>query len=101
MFKLYGKGRSSEINKSALHRYIKIFLSCFIILVLFLDAELSEAKRSKNRPVSQAGDFITVIEVNGLKAVENALKKAEESSQSSESSATDSNLAAKKKVPPK
>ncbi|XP_041978968.1 active breakpoint cluster region-related protein [Aricia agestis] len=56
----------------------------------------------KNRPVSQAGDFVTVIEVNGLKLAENASKKSEDSPQSSESSAAEPALpVAKKKVPPK
>ncbi|XP_026327721.1 active breakpoint cluster region-related protein isoform X2 [Hyposmocoma kahamanoa] len=57
---------------------------------------------AKTRPASQAGDFVTVIEVNGLKVAESASKKSEESSQSSESSSTvDPIVAAKKKVPPK
>ncbi|KAL0838743.1 hypothetical protein ABMA28_016797 [Loxostege sticticalis] len=56
---------------------------------------------TKNRPASQAGDFVTVIEVNGLKVAENAAKKAEESPQSSESSPVDPTAIAKKKVPPK
>ncbi|XP_047991212.1 active breakpoint cluster region-related protein [Leguminivora glycinivorella] len=56
---------------------------------------------AKNRPASQAGDFVTVIEVNGLKAAENASKKAQESPPSSESSPVDPAAAAKKKVPPK
>lgn len=57
--------------------------------------------KAKNRPTSQSGDFVTVIEVNGLKLAENAAKKAEESPQSSESSPVDPVVAAKKKVPPK
>ncbi|XP_072949374.1 active breakpoint cluster region-related protein isoform X2 [Epargyreus clarus] len=57
--------------------------------------------QAKNRPMSQAGDFVTVIEVNGLKLAENASKKSEESPQSSESSSIDPTTAAKKKVPPK
>ncbi|XP_063536599.1 active breakpoint cluster region-related protein [Cydia strobilella] len=56
---------------------------------------------AKNRPASQAGDFVTVIEVNGLKAAENASKKVQESPPSSESSPVDPTAAAKKKVPPK
>lgn len=55
----------------------------------------------KNRPASQGGDFVTVIEVNGLKAAENAARKPDDSPQTSESSSTDPALAAKKKVPPK
>lgn len=57
--------------------------------------------QSKNRPTSQTGDFVTVIEVNGLKLAENASKKSEESPQSSESSPVDPVSVAKKKVPPK
>ncbi|XP_063383871.1 active breakpoint cluster region-related protein [Cydia fagiglandana] len=56
---------------------------------------------AKNRPASQAGDFVTVIEVNGLKAAENASKKVQESPPSSESSPVDPTAASKKKVPPK
>ncbi|XP_063364398.1 active breakpoint cluster region-related protein [Cydia amplana] len=56
---------------------------------------------AKNRPASQAGDFVTVIEVNGLKAAENASKKVQESPPSSEISPVDPTAAAKKKVPPK
>ncbi|XP_048478633.1 active breakpoint cluster region-related protein isoform X5 [Plutella xylostella] len=63
--------------------------------------EQNNLAQCKNRPASQAGDFVTVIEVNGLKAAENAAKKAEESPQSPESSPVDSTTAAKKKVPPK
>ncbi|XP_060803118.1 active breakpoint cluster region-related protein [Amyelois transitella] len=55
----------------------------------------------KNRPTSQSGDFVTVIEVNGLKLAENASKKTDESPQSSESSPVEPTAAAKKKVPPK
>lgn len=51
--------------------------------------------------MSQAGDFVTVIEVNGLKLAESASKKAEESQQSSEGSPVDPVAIAKKKVPPK
>lgn len=57
--------------------------------------------QAKNRPTSQTGDFVTVIEVNGLKLAESAAKKAEESQQSSESSPVDPVAVAKKKVPPK
>ncbi|RVE50864.1 hypothetical protein evm_004431 [Chilo suppressalis] len=57
--------------------------------------------QTKNRPTSQAGDFVTVIEVNGLKLAENAAKKAEEALKSPESSLIDPAAIAKKKVPPK
>ncbi|CAG4971264.1 unnamed protein product [Parnassius apollo] len=57
--------------------------------------------QAKNRPTSQGGDFVTVIEVNGLKVAENAPKKADESPQSPESTTADSAIATKKKVPPK
>ncbi|XP_053609190.1 active breakpoint cluster region-related protein isoform X2 [Plodia interpunctella] len=57
--------------------------------------------QAKNRPTSQTGDFVTVIEVNGLKLAENASKKADDSPQSSESSPVDPTAATKKKVPPK
>ncbi|CAG9786811.1 unnamed protein product [Diatraea saccharalis] len=64
--------------------------------------EKSSPTQTKNRPTSQAGDFVTVIEVNGLKLAENAAKKAEELPQSTESSPVDLTAAvAKKKVPPK
>ncbi|XP_026499559.1 active breakpoint cluster region-related protein isoform X2 [Vanessa tameamea] len=65
------------------------------------DVESTNKTQAKNRPASQAGDFVTVIEVNGLKAVENAAKKLDESPPSSESSSTDPASATKKKVPPK
>ncbi|KAJ2949180.1 hypothetical protein O0L34_g6122 [Tuta absoluta] len=63
--------------------------------------EQKSPSQAKNRPTSQTGDFVTVIEVNGLKATENASKKNEESPPSSESSPSDPAVAAKKKVPPK
>lgn len=63
--------------------------------------EQTSPTQAKNRPASQTGDFVTVIEVNGLKAGDNVSKKPEESSQSSESSSFDATVAAKKKVPPK
>lgn len=72
------------------------FLYCSVAV------EQTSPTPAKNRPASQAGDFVTVIEVNGLKVAENASKKSEESSQSSESSSTvDPMVATKKKVPPK
>ncbi|KAJ0176553.1 hypothetical protein K1T71_007732 [Dendrolimus kikuchii] len=58
-------------------------------------------KQAENRPASQIGDFVTVIEVNGLKLAEKASKQSEESPQSSESSPVDPVAATKKKVPPK
>ncbi|XP_032516984.2 active breakpoint cluster region-related protein isoform X1 [Danaus plexippus] len=57
--------------------------------------------QSKNRPASQAGDFVTVIEVNGLKAAEKAAKKSDDSTPSSESNSLESAPPVKKKVPPK
>lgn len=63
--------------------------------------EQKSPTNAKNRPMSQTGDFVTVIEVNGLKAAENASKKTENSPQSPESATADSTVAAKKKVPPK
>ncbi|CAG4987198.1 unnamed protein product [Parnassius apollo] len=57
--------------------------------------------QAKNSQTSQGGDFVTVIEVNGLKVAENAPKKADESPQSPESTTADSGIATKKKVPPK
>ncbi|CAB3261568.1 unnamed protein product [Arctia plantaginis] len=61
----------------------------------------SSPNQAKNRPTSQIGDFVTVIEVNGLKLAESASKKTEESQQSSEGSPVDPVAIAKKKVPPK
>ncbi|CAH2096097.1 unnamed protein product [Euphydryas editha] len=66
-----------------------------------VDLEINDKTQAKNRPASQAGDFVTVIEVNGLKVAENAAKKLDESPPSSESSTTDATAATKKKVPPK
>ncbi|XP_073956741.1 rho GTPase activating protein at 1A isoform X1 [Choristoneura fumiferana] len=63
--------------------------------------EQTSPTQAKNRPASQTGDFVTVIEVNGLKAAENASKKVQESSPSSDGSPVDPTAAAKKKVPPK
>ncbi|XP_013164778.1 PREDICTED: active breakpoint cluster region-related protein isoform X2 [Papilio xuthus] len=63
--------------------------------------EQKSPTNAKNRPMSQTGDFVTVIEVNGLKVAENASKKTENSPQSPESATADSTVAAKKKVPPK
>ncbi|KAL4715462.1 hypothetical protein ACJJTC_015365 [Scirpophaga incertulas] len=57
--------------------------------------------QAKNRPASQTGDFVTVIEVNGLKLAEQASKKTEDSPQSSASSPVDPAAAAKKKGPTK
>ncbi|KAJ8722155.1 hypothetical protein PYW08_004557 [Mythimna loreyi] len=62
--------------------------------------EQTSPNQAKNRPTSQTGDFVTVIEVNGLKLAE-ASKKSEESQQSSEGSPVDPVAVAKKKVPPK
>ncbi|XP_049873106.1 active breakpoint cluster region-related protein isoform X2 [Pectinophora gossypiella] len=64
-------------------------------------ADQTSPTQAKNRPTSQTADFVTVIEVNGLKIAENANKKSEDSPQSSESSPVDPTVAAKKKVPPK
>ncbi|XP_047030548.1 active breakpoint cluster region-related protein isoform X2 [Helicoverpa zea] len=61
--------------------------------------EQTSPNQAKNRPTSQTGDFVTVIEVNGLKLA--ASKKSEESQQSSEGSPVDPVAIAKKKVPPK
>lgn len=70
-----------------------------VIFYCLVAIEQISPTSAKNRP---AGDFITVIEVNGVKVAENASKKSEESSQSSESSsAVDPMAAPKKKVPPK
>ncbi|CAH0715454.1 unnamed protein product, partial [Brenthis ino] len=66
-----------------------------------IDIESTNKTPVKNRPASQAGDFVTVIEVNGLKAAEKAAKKSDESPQSSESSSTEASAPNKKKVPPK
>lgn len=66
-----------------------------------MPVEEKSPTQAKNRPMSQAGDFITVIEVNGLKIAENASKTTDESPQSPESTTTDSAVATKKKVPPK
>ncbi|XP_050554471.1 active breakpoint cluster region-related protein isoform X2 [Spodoptera frugiperda] len=63
--------------------------------------EQTSPNQAKNRPTSQTGDFVTVIEVNGLKLAESASKKSEESQQSSEGSPVDPVAIAKKKVPPK
>ncbi|KAM3965390.1 LOW QUALITY PROTEIN: rho GTPase activating protein at 1A [Aphomia sociella] len=63
--------------------------------------EQTSPTQAKNRPTSQTADFVTVIEVNGLKLAENASKKSDESPQSSESSPIDPTAASKKKVPPK
>jgi hypothetical protein len=68
---------------------------------MYSSIENSSPTRAKNRPASQTGDFVTVIEVNGLKLAEIAAKKGEESPQSSESSPVDQAVLAKKKVPPK
>ncbi|XP_075978308.1 rho GTPase activating protein at 1A isoform X1 [Anticarsia gemmatalis] len=62
--------------------------------------EQTSPNQAKNRPTSQTGDFVTVIEVNGLKLAESA-KKAEESQQSSDGSPVEPIVIAKKKVPPK
>ncbi|XP_045772789.1 active breakpoint cluster region-related protein isoform X2 [Maniola jurtina] len=64
------------------------------------DLGTTNKTQNKTRPASQAGDFVTVIEVNGLKAAENAAKKSDDSPQSSESSSAEA-TASKKKVPPK
>ncbi|XP_045448294.1 active breakpoint cluster region-related protein [Melitaea cinxia] len=66
-----------------------------------VDLEINDKTQDKTRPASQAGDFVTVIEVNGLKVAENAAKKLDESPPSSESSSTDATATGKKKVPPK
>lgn len=63
--------------------------------------EEKSPKQPKARPASQAGDFVTVIEVNGLKLAENAAKKAEETTSPSSESSSVEPTAAKKKVPPK
>ncbi|XP_059052122.1 active breakpoint cluster region-related protein isoform X2 [Achroia grisella] len=79
---------------------------CHSEIVQNTDSEHSSVEqtspiKAKNRPTSQTADFVTVIEVNGLKLAENASKKSDESPQSSESSPVDPTAAAKKKVPPK
>lgn len=81
-----------------------MYFYIFFFLLLFTVAlDQTSPDLAKNRPQSQTGDFVTVIEVNGLKLAENAAKKADESSQSSqsESGPSDPVVAAKKKVPPK
>ncbi|CAH2262847.1 jg9220 [Pararge aegeria aegeria] len=65
------------------------------------DIETTNKTQNKTRPASQAGDFVTVIEVNGLKAAGNAAKKSDDSPQSSESSSAEATSSSKKKVPPK
>lgn len=70
------------------------------LLLLSVDVEPNKTQ-SKNRPASQAGDFVTVIEVNGLKAAEKAAKKSDDSTPSSESNSLESAPPVKKKVPPK
>lgn len=77
------------------------FKNSQVNIFISVDVESSNKTPVKNRPASQAGDFVTVIEVNGLRAAENAAKKSDESPQSSESSSTETNPANKKKVPPK
>lgn len=69
--------------------------------MITVGVEQTSPNQAKNRPTSQTGDFVTVIEVNGLKLAESASKKAEESQQSSEASPVDPIAIAKKKVPPK
>lgn len=64
--------------------------------------DVTNSQEIKTRPASQAGDFVTVIEVNGLKAAEKALKKAEEKPQQGDISPGDAATSiSKKKVPPK
>jgi len=69
--------------------------------IIAVGLDQTSPNQAKNRPTSQTGDFVTVIEVNGLKLAESAAKKAEESQQSSEGSPVDPVALARKKVPPK
>lgn len=73
----------------------------FLLFFFMVAVEQTSPTQAKNRPASQTGDFVTVIEVNGLKAAENASKKVQDSSPSSDGSPVDPVAAAKKKVPPK
>lgn len=67
------------------------------LYVLFLNFVLDITDISKGRPASQGvGDFVTVIEVNGLKANDNKTKMEE-----TITSTAPEIVAAKKKVPPR
>lgn len=90
---LYNLGYISQFDCGLKLSWVNIFIS--------VDIESTNKTPVKNRPASQAGDFVTVIEVNGLKAAEKAAKKSDESPQSSESSSTEASATNKKKVPPK